>query len=946
MMMLMESLNGGRGGYGGGRPSYMRNLTVAVIVIMCWRLFLASKALGPFRMASMVDSDATTNSYGNIQNSNAAALLGTAGLGGSVSGATANRFRGDPVRIYVETRRFGKKGSSQSDGSLPVNAPPSLKEEPLYQKCHKWAVVTTIYNPSDSVKLVGNDLNDWCMVVVADTKTPDDYMQEAGWSTGEGGEDTTRKVQFLSVSAQNEISKMIPFVKLMPFQSFARKNIGYLYAIWMGATAIFDFDDDNLVRGENNKTTKGGGILGTELLADFTNETKSLVMVRHVSIAMDFNDRAFNPLHMMGATIADAWPRGMPLSLINSKSARGQRGPLVLKEVQQSNVAIIQSVCDHDPDVDAIFRLNHQQPFSFESSKAKAMTLEVPSQLYSPYNAQATLHFHIAFWGLYLPMTVNGRVSDIWRSYIVQRLLRELDTQAHVLYSPPIVESPSRNAHDNLGDLAAEQHLYLRTEALLEVLDNWQPITDKGGTDSLQARIEDLWIHLYERQFVEVEDVQAVQDWVAALEQSGYVFPAVKDHSLVIDPSTGGVKDRQECARRRLANWEEPRPTFMNGSNFGALTFEHSSNISVARLLTEYEVDNPFPHSVDLVVRAAATKGPWELATMIESVQLYWPKCAGRVLVVLDIGDEEFAHENIPSWIDVMYSKFDFGMPGRLGTQLFNMYSDQQGRSEYVAVIDTDTTLITPVTPDLVFNMEKIDEAGNAPPYILAETTYQKGMWSKGDQWMFKGDSNDWTFMVTLPTLWPRAMFPQYRAGVEAIHNNEFETTDLWQHFRATRKAGWMSMSQFCLLGNWMVKHWTDAPFDLRNETDIPPMRYGCHLPYYRGLSFGPGGKKDPDSFQRTGRNLMLDGLCELFCHETPHQAGSPPAVGLPKWKSCAEKCPNPTKKYKDVYFKYDRKVYGTPEQRLQVEANHFEPFKRALDSVFRRAKQISTVKL
>eukprot|EP00797_Seminavis_robusta_P003999 Sro1259_g256910.2 (279) ;mRNA; f:10336-11172 len=269
------------------------------------------------------------------------------------------------------------------------------------------------------------------------------------------------------------------------------------------------------------------------------------------------------------------------------------------------------------------------------------------------------------------------------------------------------------------------------------------------------------------------------------------------------------------------------------------------------------------------------------------------------------------------------------------------MYSDQQGRSEYVSIIDTDTILVTPVTPDIVFNMEKIDEAGNAPPYILTDTTYQKGFWSKGDFWMFKGDSNDWVFMVTLPQVYPRAMFPQYRAGVEAIHNNEFETTDLWQHFRTTMRGGWMAMSQFCLLGNWMVRHWTDAPFDLRNETDIPPMRYGCHMPYHRGLDFRPGGKGDPPSFQKTGRRHIFDGLCELFCHETPRKAGSPPPVGLedgnlPKMRNCASLCPFAPPQPKDMYFKYELIVYGTPEQRLQVEANHFQPFKMALGSVFK----------
>ena len=223
--------------------------------------------------------------------------------------------------------------------------------------------------------------------------------------------------------------------------------------------------------------------------------------------------------------MTDAWPRGLPIYLINDERARGQPG--MLKEMKQSNIAVIQSTCDNDPDVDAIFRLTRPLPFHFDSSKTTAMTIEVPKNHYSPYNAQATLHFTAAFWGLYLPMTVTGRVSDIWRSYIVQRLLRELEEESRVLYSPPMV-TQFRNAHEYTGDFVAEQHLYLRTEALLEFLDEWKATNDK---DDLQTRIEDLWVALYERQFVELEDVKAIQEWLNALEQGNYAFPGAKDHS-------------------------------------------------------------------------------------------------------------------------------------------------------------------------------------------------------------------------------------------------------------------------------------------------------------------------------------------------------------------------------------------------------------------------------
>ena len=40
----------------------------------------------------------------------------------------------------------------------------------------------------------------------------------------------------------------LPFVDRLPWNSFGRKNVGYLYAISQGAKVIFDFDDDNILK--------------------------------------------------------------------------------------------------------------------------------------------------------------------------------------------------------------------------------------------------------------------------------------------------------------------------------------------------------------------------------------------------------------------------------------------------------------------------------------------------------------------------------------------------------------------------------------------------------------------------------------------------------------------------------------------------------------------------
>ncbi len=51
---------------------------------------------------------------------------------------------------------------------------------------------------------------------------------------------------FLSSDDQKKIGN--DFVDSLPWHSFGRKNVGYIYAIANGAKVIWDFDDDNYLK--------------------------------------------------------------------------------------------------------------------------------------------------------------------------------------------------------------------------------------------------------------------------------------------------------------------------------------------------------------------------------------------------------------------------------------------------------------------------------------------------------------------------------------------------------------------------------------------------------------------------------------------------------------------------------------------------------------------------
>ena len=160
--------------------------------------------------------------------------------------------------------------------------------------------------------------------------------------------------------------------------------------------------------------------------------------------------------------------------------------------------------------------------FTFDHS-AKAMPLLVPSNTYTPYNAQATTHLYNAFWGLYLPIYVPGRVTDILRSYITEHIMKDIGL--HVVYTPPIVQH-DRSAHDYLSDFSAERDLYDKTTKLLEFLDGWS-----SDASTLSERIYALWVGLYEHDYLGEQDVHAAREWLNTLIAIGYKFPDVRDNS-------------------------------------------------------------------------------------------------------------------------------------------------------------------------------------------------------------------------------------------------------------------------------------------------------------------------------------------------------------------------------------------------------------------------------
>ena len=118
----------------------------------------------------------------------------------------------------------------------------------------------------------------------------------------------------------------------------------------------------------------------------------------------------------------------------------------------------------------------------------------------------------------------------------MQRVAHELDLS--LLFAPPIVEQ-DRNAHNYLADFQSEQPLYLKSEKLIEQMngftfgfpgDKSTPDEDNypSAIKTVPGLIEHLWVHMYERQYIELHDVHLVQAWLESLMVVGYQFPEIQ----------------------------------------------------------------------------------------------------------------------------------------------------------------------------------------------------------------------------------------------------------------------------------------------------------------------------------------------------------------------------------------------------------------------------------
>jgi hypothetical protein len=302
--------------------------------------------------------------------------------------------------------------------------------------------------------------NGVAFVMIGDTKSPAQFALEG--------------CDFYSVAQQNNLS--FSLARTLPFKHYARKNLGYLIAIQHGAEIIIETDDDNIP------------------LADFWQPRTRIQQARVLK------DTSWTNVYQYFLE-ANIWPRGFALEALHD--------PLPpLPENSTIKCPVQQGLADDNPDVDAIYRLTQPLPIQFN----KFDNVALGDNAICPFNSQNTTWFKEAFALLYLPSYCSFRMTDIWRSFIAQRILWTCGWT--VLFHNSTVRQ-ERNDHSLMGDFKDEISGYVNN---LEIMNTLTQLDLTPGHEAISDNLIRCYEALVSQKFIDSAEIPLVEAWLNDLQ--------------------------------------------------------------------------------------------------------------------------------------------------------------------------------------------------------------------------------------------------------------------------------------------------------------------------------------------------------------------------------------------------------------------------------------------
>ncbi|GAA5131463.1 DUF288 domain-containing protein [Luteolibacter yonseiensis] len=322
-------------------------------------------------------------------------------------------------------------------------------------------VVTSISAPNPVLRSLaaGAISHGWDFIVAGDTKSPPGFVL-----TG---------CHYLTVEHQQ--AGIHELGRLCPTRSYARKNIAYLEAIARGAEVIVETDDDNFPRDS------------------FWQPRNPIVACRPVNHDGWVNVYAYFSENFI-------YPRGLPLD-------RSRDTPPAPSGKQLMDCPLQQGLADDNPDVDAVYRMLFPLPFVFDKD---VEPVALGEGAWCPFNSQNTTFFRKIFPLLYLPAHCSFRMTDIWRSFVAQRVLHHLGYP--VMFHGSTVWQ-ERNEHSLHRDFCDEVSGYVNNDEIRTAL---MDITFEEDADIHQLLVR-CYACLIEKGWVGREEEALLDAWIRDL---------------------------------------------------------------------------------------------------------------------------------------------------------------------------------------------------------------------------------------------------------------------------------------------------------------------------------------------------------------------------------------------------------------------------------------------
>ena len=362
---------------------------------------------------------------------------------------------------------------------------------------NKWIVIMAFNPPSDSIINLANNINNWKIVVIGNSKTTD-----SNWNIFIN----SSNLIYLSIEEQNKLGYKI--LKYLDEDTLYRKNIGYLFAIQHGAKEIYELEENLNI----------GNLKSLNININNT-------YICYGNNPSPYEQNMINPYaHFCESNI---WPRGFLINDIPNDYNKS----IYYTNINQIKLKplVYQGLINKIPDLDSLFLLTSgKKEENLNITFIQNFPLLYLPGNYVPINSKNTKYLYEIFPFLMLPVTINESISDIIRGYILERFVFGYGGMI-VFHNSDIY---NENSTIDNSKLSEEKYLFFNLKKILEIIKSNKIYSFENPKNPKELLFQIL-SELIKNNFLRNEDITLYKAFLLDLSNIGYHFS--KDFSSKIN---------------------------------------------------------------------------------------------------------------------------------------------------------------------------------------------------------------------------------------------------------------------------------------------------------------------------------------------------------------------------------------------------------------------------